>query len=65
MFTIRVYGLLITDENKVLVSDEFIRGNYYTKFPGGGLEFGEGTRECLAREFMEEMNLKVEVGDHL
>ena len=65
MFTIRVYGLLITDENKVLVSDEFIRGNYYTKFPGGGLEFGEGTRECLAREFMEEMNLKVKVGDHL
>ena len=65
MFTIRVYGLLITDENKVLVSDEFIRGNYYTKFPGGGLEFGEGTRECLAREFMEEMNLKVRVGDHL
>jgi ADP-ribose pyrophosphatase YjhB (NUDIX family) len=65
MFTIRVYGLLITDENKVLVSDELIRGNYYTKFPGGGLEFGEGTRECLAREFMEEMNLKVKVGDHL
>jgi ADP-ribose pyrophosphatase YjhB (NUDIX family) len=65
MFTIRVYGLLITEDNKVLVSDEYIRGNYYTKFPGGGLEFGEGTRECLAREFMEEMNLKVRVGDHL
>ena len=65
MFTIRVYGLLIIEDNKVLVSDEFIRGNYYTKFPGGGLEFGEGTRECLAREFMEEMNLKVKVGDHL
>ena len=65
MFTIRVYGLLITEDRKVLVSDEFIRGNYYTKFPGGGLEFGEGTRECLAREFMEEMNLKVRVGNHL
>jgi 8-oxo-dGTP diphosphatase len=65
MFTIRVYGLLITEDKKVLVSDEFIRGNYYTKFPGGGLEFGEGTRECLAREFMEEMNLKVTVGEHL
>ena len=53
--------ILINDENQVLVSDEYIRGNYYTKFPGGGLEFGEGTRDCLAREFMEEMNLKVEV----
>lgn len=65
MFTLRVYGILITPENEVLVSDEFIRGNYYTKFPGGGLEFGEGTRDCLAREFMEEMNLKVRVGEHL
>jgi 8-oxo-dGTP diphosphatase len=48
-----------------MVSDEFIRGNYYTKFPGGGLEFGEGTRDCLKREFLEEMNLNVEVGEHL
>ena len=65
MFNIRVYGILITEEKKVLVSDEFIKGNYYTKFPGGGLEFGEGTRDCLAREFIEEMNLKVHVGEHL
>jgi ADP-ribose pyrophosphatase YjhB (NUDIX family) len=65
MFNIRVYGILIHEGDKVLVSDEFIRGNYYTKFPGGGLEFGEGTRDCLIREFMEEMNLKVEVQEHL
>jgi ADP-ribose pyrophosphatase YjhB (NUDIX family) len=65
MITLRVYGILINDEKEVLVSDEFIRGSMYTKFPGGGLEFGEGTRDCLAREFMEEMNLKVEVGEHL
>ncbi|HQY12896.1 MAG TPA: NUDIX domain-containing protein, partial [Ferruginibacter sp.] len=65
MFNIRVYGILMNEQQQVLVSDEFIRGKYYTKFPGGGLEFGEGTRECLAREFMEEMNLKVEVGDHI
>src|SRR5688572_3576512 len=65
MFNIRVYGIL-TDENKrVLVSDEFIRGNYYTKFPGGGLEPGEGTRDCLKREFKEEMDLAVEIGDHI
>jgi 8-oxo-dGTP pyrophosphatase MutT (NUDIX family) len=65
MFNIRVYGLLITEDNHVLVSDEYIRGDYITKFPGGGLEFGEGTRDCLSREFMEEMNLQVTVGDHL
>ncbi len=65
MFTIRVYGILINELQQVLVSDEFIRGNYYTKFPGGGLEIGEGTRTCLRREFMEELNLKIAVGDHI
>jgi 8-oxo-dGTP diphosphatase len=64
-FNLRVYGILINEKRQVLVSDEYIRGGYYTKFPGGGLEFGEGTRDCLAREFMEEMNLRVEVGDHI
>jgi ADP-ribose pyrophosphatase YjhB (NUDIX family) len=65
LFNVRVYGILINDQKQVLVSDEYIRGGYYTKFPGGGLEFGEGTRDCLKREFMEEMDLKVEVGEHL
>ena len=65
MFTIRVYGILINEKKQVLVSDEFIRGNYYTKFPGGGLELGEGTRDCLKREFKEEMNLDVQVEDHI
>ena len=64
-FNIRVYGILLGENKQVLVSDEFIRGKYYTKFPGGGLEFGEGTRECLKREFMEEMNLNVKIGDHI
>src|SRR6476620_9610188 len=64
-FTIRVYGILINELKQVLVSDEYIRGGYYTKFPGGGLEFGEGTRDCLKREFKEEMDLDVEIGDHL
>ena len=65
MFNIRVYGILINDKKQLLVSDEFIRGAYITKFPGGGLEFGEGTRDCLQREFMEEMNLSVKITDHL
>lgn len=65
MFNIRVYGILINDKKQVLVSDEFIRGGYYTKFCGGGLEQGEGTIDCLKREFMEEMNLRVSVGAHL
>ena len=65
MFNLRVYGILLGDNGDILVSDEYIRGNYYTKFPGGGLEFGEGTRDCLKREFKEEMDLEVEVTGHL
>lgn len=64
-FNIRVYGVLINEQKQVLVSDEYIRGGYYTKFPGGGMELGEGTRDCLKREFKEEMNLAIEVSDHL
>ncbi|MFD2919713.1 NUDIX domain-containing protein [Terrimonas rubra] len=64
-FNVRVYGILINEAKQVLVSDEYIRGAYYTKFPGGGLEFGEGTRDCLVREFMEEMNLAVRVTQHI
>jgi 8-oxo-dGTP diphosphatase len=63
--SVRVYGILINKANQVLVSDEYIRGNYFTKFPGGGLEIGEGTRDCLKREFLEEINLAVEVGEHI
>lgn len=64
-FNVRVYGILINEKRQVLVSDEYIRGNYYTKFPGGGMEIGEGTRDCLKREFREEMDLEVEIGTHL
>ena len=64
-FNVRVYGVLLNELGEVLVSDEKIRGKHYTKFPGGGLEFGEGTRDCLVREFMEELALKIEVQEHL
>ena len=62
-FNIRVYGILIHN-NALLVSDEYIKRNKVTKLPGGGLEFGEGTRDCLIREFREELQLEVEVTEH-
>lgn len=65
LFNVRVYGILIDDQQRLLVSDEFIRGQFFTKLPGGGLEIGEGTRDCLAREFKEETGLEVTVGEHL
>lgn len=62
-FNIRVYGFLI-DDGSVLVTDEFRLGIYMTKFPGGGLQFGEGTIDCLKREFLEELNTPVEIISH-
>lgn len=63
-FNVRVYGVVIVN-NKVLLSDE-IRGDFqFTKFPGGGLEFGEGTIECIHREFEEETGAKVLSVKHL
>jgi ADP-ribose pyrophosphatase YjhB (NUDIX family) len=63
-FNVRVYGLLINDKDQVLVADELIKGTYTTKFPGGGLELGEGLREGLVREFQEECGVAVQVTDH-
>jgi ADP-ribose pyrophosphatase YjhB (NUDIX family) len=57
MFTIRVYGILLHNDH-VLVSDEIIKGRRITKFPGGGLEYGEGVKHCLVREIREEMGLE-------
>ncbi len=65
MFNVRVYGILINENRQVLVSDELVREMRITKFCGGGLEKGEGTLDCLKREFMEEMNLRVEITGHL
>ena len=64
-FSIRVYGILLNEAKQVLVSDEYIRGSYFTKFPGGGMEVGEGTKDCLIREFMEELQLPIAVGKHI
>jgi 8-oxo-dGTP diphosphatase len=64
-FNVRVYGIFINQRGEVLVSDEYRFGRYFTKFPGGGLEFGEGTIECLKRESMEEIGQAVIVTQHL
>lgn len=64
-FNVRVYGILTNDQNEILVADEaFVNGNLATKFPGGGLELGEGTIDGLKREFIEETGIEVEVTEH-
>lgn len=63
-FTVRIYGILIR-EGKILLSHERIDDFNFTKFPGGGLEFGEGPKDCLIREFREETGFGVNIIAHL
>jgi 8-oxo-dGTP diphosphatase len=63
-FNVRVYGLLINADNEILISDEQEYGMRFTKFPGGGLEQGEGLIDGLKREFIEECNAEIEIISH-
>lgn len=64
-FNVRVYGILRTENNELLITDERTQSVSFTKFPGGGLEYGEGLIDALKREFMEECNLKIDVVRHI
>ena len=57
-FNVRVYGLLM-HEGSILTVEEPVWGEQVLKFPGGGLEFGEGLLDCLKREFREELNCQL------
>ncbi|GIV28484.1 MAG: hypothetical protein KatS3mg027_2298 [Bacteroidia bacterium] len=63
-FRIAVYGMLLQD-NRLLLAKEIIQGREVMKFPGGGLQFGEGTIDALKREFMEELDISIEILQHL
>ena len=63
-FNVRVYGLLVNERNEILISDEQEYGMTFAKFPGGGLEYGEGLIDGLKREFIEECDVEIEVIRH-
>jgi 8-oxo-dGTP diphosphatase len=62
-FNLRVYALIMEDGN-ILLSDEFVHNMNMTKFPGGGLYFGEGPADCLKREAIEEFGQEIEIIEH-
>ncbi len=64
VFNVRVYAILVNEKNELLVSDEYHYGKFITKLPGGGLQFGEGTIDCVKREMMEETGSETEVVNH-
>lgn len=65
-FNIRVYFLLSDgDPRRILLSDEVIQGGHYSKFPGGGLEFGEGPEDAAKREAIEELGQEIQLEGHI
>ncbi|MGB1384350.1 MAG: tRNA (5-methylaminomethyl-2-thiouridine)(34)-methyltransferase MnmD [Flavobacteriales bacterium] len=67
-FNVRVYMMVTrshpeTGVRQMLVSYERLPLGGVMKFPGGGMEWGEGATACLRREALEELGQPVEVGD--
>lgn len=60
---IRVCGIVV-NENKILLVKHNGLGphGFYWSPPGGGLELGETTEQCLVREIREETGINVTVG---
>ena len=62
-FNLRVYALLINEKQEILLSDEYRFGKFFTKFPGGGVEHGEGIQDALFRELQEELLIEITSAD--
>ena len=61
---VRVYGLIVNKSAQILLSDEYMYDRRMTKFPGGGLELGEGPEDCIKREAFEEFGQDIEIEEH-
>jgi len=62
---IRVAGICLDKNNRLLLVNHQKNGKSYWLLPGGGVEYGETLHEALKREFMEEMSLNVKKAGEL
>jgi ADP-ribose pyrophosphatase YjhB (NUDIX family) len=63
-YNIRVYAIIMKGRYKVLLSDEYMMDMKMTKFPGGGMNFGEGPADAMFREAMEEFGQEIRIIRH-
>jgi ADP-ribose pyrophosphatase YjhB (NUDIX family) len=61
---VRVAGVLL-QQGAILLVKHRKEGKDYWLLPGGGVGLGESTRDALKREFSEELNIHVEIGELL
>lgn len=57
-----ICGLIFNSKNQILITRRG-SGNFKGKweFPGGKLEENETEEECLKREILEELNIKIDI----
>ena len=58
---------IVKRDNKILVSKGYdkIKNETFYRSIGGGIEFLENSKDALKREFKEELNIDINVGDFL
>jgi 8-oxo-dGTP diphosphatase len=66
-FPILVTAAIIEDNGKYLITQrpKETHNGLRWEFPGGKLDFGEDPRDCLKREIMEELGIKIKVNEIL
>ena len=62
--TVSVRGFLEYDD-RILIFDRKVETYEYLSLPGGGVIVGESQEQALIREFKEETNLDIELGEFL
>ena len=60
--SIRVRGVIVQDGTVLMDRTHHDDRDRFYWLPGGGLEPGETSAQCLARELMEEAAVEIEVG---
>ena len=58
---------IVKKGNKILVSEGYdkVKDETFYRCIGGGIEFLENSKEALKREFKEELNVDISVGEFL
>ncbi len=57
----RVNGVLIQDNQILMIKHKMGSGKYFWNVPGGGMKYGSSAMENLKREFLEETGLLIDV----
>jgi 8-oxo-dGTP diphosphatase len=61
----RVNGVLIQNNEILLIKHRMDEGRYFWNVPGGGMEYGTSAVDNLKREYLEETGLQIQIDRYL